>query len=326
MRNSAKIIQSVNKKPRFIVDNTETRRGKKNMSRGVTLVLCFSRPWCVSPFFRNFERIDFDRSKVHLIIYNNTDNAILDGLLLEIARRYQQTHKQKYGERKTLQAFASVRLYKSFRRVGGVVFGQTPTFDSSKLPVIIDMHKDIAGMITTDTFFMLEDDTLPPPHAFTRLMAKLKSDAGIGLVGGVEPSRTPYPTDTLRLGAYKISWKHNRLLERISLTNDLKGFVDVDATGWYCFAARTVPYCAALRTLIKNFERYKTAEPQWAIDTLCTYFIKKLDYRVIVDFETPCLHMQSYGDQFISYAIDKAVPKLDFYIRKHKVYALGVNL
>jgi len=315
-------IHERNFKPKYLVDNTEG----KNMRKGWTMVLTFSRPWCVVPFFADFERLEFDRSNCHLLIYNNTNDVFLDKLLIERANRYRQQHKQKYGERKLHKAFASVRHYKSFRPYGGIVFGQQVSWEASKLPGIYEMQKDIVNMITTDKFFMIEDDTLVPPHAVQRMFRMLSRSKKVGLVSGVEPTRSPRLTDKVRLGTYKLLRKEGRILERISLSPDLHNFQVIDATGFYCLAVRTHAWKKAFKIMDRELVEQKTAEPNWAIDTLWTNDVKRCGYKILADFETPCMHMQVVGPRIYNWAIDRAVVKIDFYIEKYNVYAQGVDL
>ncbi len=320
------VIHERNFKPRFLLDNTITKRCTRNMAKGWTMVLAVSRPWCCSPFFADFERLEFDRTKCHLLIYNNTNDPSLDRMLIDRARRYQQYHKQKYGERKMWPPFASVRLFKSFRKWGGIVFGQPVSFEASKLPAIRDMYYDATDMITTKQFFMIEDDTLVPPHAVKRLFSILHRDAGIGIVSGVEPTRSPHLTDKARLGAYHLLRPENQILERISLSPKLKGSRDVDAVGFYCLAARTDAWKKGMELFKKTFDAQLQAEPNWAIDTLWTNDVKRSGYRVIADMNTPCLHMQVCGDRIYEWAIDRAVVKLDIFIPKYNVYGQGIEL
>lgn len=319
-------VNHANFKPCYIVNNTVTTRGRKDMKKGFTIVLTFSRPWCVHPFFRNFEKMEFDRRKCHIIIYNNTNDPFLDKKLLFYAHRYQRVHKQKWGERRVLSSFASVRLFKSFRKYGGIVFGQEATWDKSKLPTIYAMQKDIVGMITTKTFMQIEDDTLPPAWAVKFLMRKLKSDSKIGIVSGVEPTRSPHLTDKVRVGAYYLKRPGAIIYERISIDPKLRGFQDVDAVGFYCNCVRTEAWKKAYKIMERELERQKTAEPNWAIDTLWTNNVKRAGYRVIADMNTPCLHMQSVGDRIYHWALDRAVQKLDYYIRKYRTYAQNVDI
>jgi len=296
------------------------------MKKGWTMVLCFSRPWCCRPFFADFERLEFDRSKCHLIIFNNTNDPFLDTLLLERARRYQQWHKQKYGERILHRPFASVRLYKSFRKYGGIAFGQPVTWEGSKLPTILEMQKDIAGMITTDKFFMLEDDTLVPPWGVKRLFRLLSSDRKVGMVSGVAPTRSPFLTEKARVGAYYLLRDETKMIERISLYPYDKGVYKIDAAGFYCVAARTKAWLRGRDLFLAEIDISKTAEPNWAIDTQWTNAVKRSGYKVLADFSTPCLHMQSVGDRIYNWALDRAVVKIDFYIEKYKIYATGVEM
>lgn len=315
-------VHAINFAPKFLVDNT----ANKDMSKGWTMVITFSRPWCVVPFFADFERLEFDRSKCHLLIYNNTNDVVLDRLLIKRALRYHQWHKQKSGERKLHQPFASVRLFKSFRRYGGIVFGQPVSFDASKLPTIYDMQKDVTKMITTKTFFMIEDDTLVPSHAPERLFRILRRSKKNGIVSGVEPTRSPRLTDRMRLGVYTLLRKHGKILERISFDPKTRGIKKVDAVGFYCLAVKTKAWLKAFKIMEREFEQQKTAEPNWAIDTLWTNDVKRAGYDVLADFETPCLHMQVVGDRIYNWAVDRAEVKLDIYIPKYNCYAQGIPL
>lgn len=290
------------------------------------MVLCFSRPWCVRPFFANFEKMEFDRSKCHLLIFNNTNNPKLDKMLMQKARRYQQMHKYKYGNRPVRPPFASVRLYKTFRKWGGIVFGQEVSWEKSKLPSIYEMQKDIVGMITTDYFFMFEDDTIAPPHAVKRLFALLKRRKDVGIVSGVEPTRTPFMTEKVRMGVYYLLRPLGRILERISLDPNARGVHEVDAVGFYCLAVKTNVWKQAFEIMQRELEVQKTAEPNWAIDTLWTNDVQRAGYKVLADFETPCLHMQQMPDRVFYWALDKAEKKLDYYIEKYKIYATGVKM
>ena len=319
-------MHKVNFKPRFLYNNTIETRNPKNMKMGWTMVLCFSRYWCVRRFFLNFEKLEFDRAHCHLLIYNNTNDKSLDNILLKYCRRYHQGHKPTHGRRNYLAPFASVRLYKSFRPYGGIVFGQEAEFDKSKLPIIYEMQRDIANMITTRKFFMLEDDTLPPEYAVKRLFYKLERSKNIGLVSGVEPTRSPRLTDKARIGAYNLLWGNNKILERVSLSPDLRGHQECDAVGFYCLAGKTKAWRMGKRNLENIIEVQKTAEPNWAIDTLWTNMVKTAGYKVFADFDTPCLHMQSIGDKIYFWAIDRAVVKLDYYIEKYNCYAQGIEL
>lgn len=313
-------------KPRFLLNNTVTKRDKKNMTKGWTMVVCFSRAWCVRPFFADFERLDFDRSKCHLIIYNNTNDPFLDKLLLTRARRYQQYHRQTSGARTCFKPFASVRYYKSFRQWGGIVFGQEVSFDASKLPAILAMYMDVTGMLTTKTFFLIEDDTLVPPHAVQKLFTILHRNKNIGIASGVEPTRSPRLTDKARIGAYWLLRPGDQILERTSVSPGCTGHFDVDAVGFYCLAARTAAWKQGLDLFRKCFDNQLPAEPNWAIDTLWTNDVKRSGWRVIADMDTPCLHMQTVGPRIYNWAIDRAVVKIDVFLEKYGVYAQGVEL
>ena len=106
----------------------------------------------------------------------------------------------------------------------------------------------------------------------------------------------------------------------MSLCPRLKGQVDCDAVGFYCFAARTEAWKKGWFDTKNN----QDMEPNWAIDTIWTNNIKKLGYRIIADFSVPCLHMQIVGNMFFDWALDRAVRMVDVWLPKFNTYACGI--
>ena len=92
------------KKPGFLLDTTEG----VDMKKGFTLVLCFSRRWCVEPFFKAFDKLRIPVEDCHLLIYCNSDSALLERDLLFHAEKYRKV-------------FKSLRLYQSYRRGRGTI-------------------------------------------------------------------------------------------------------------------------------------------------------------------------------------------------------------
>lgn len=87
-------------KPSFLIDTTKG----KDMKKGVTVVIVLARKWCITPFFDNFDEMEMDRKKTHLLVIDNTDKEDLAELLMARMMGYKAL-------------FYSVRLYKTYRQV-----------------------------------------------------------------------------------------------------------------------------------------------------------------------------------------------------------------
>ncbi len=299
---------TIDRTPRFLFDNTEG----KNMQDGFTLVVCFSRNWCVGPFFKAFNKLRIDLDKCHLLIFDNTDNVLLENSL-----------KRKVDIYKDI--FYTTRLYKSWRKGGDQRMGaEDRGFHYSKLPYIYAMHLDFLKMITTDKFVLLEDDTLPPPMAVHKLLQHLEKNPDVGVATAIATGRSPFKFVKTRLGVHYIKRKGNKILERITPRPYLekariKTF-SVDACGWYC--------CASYKHLwelgFKGMDKFLSEIPRFALDNFHTNNIKRAGWDILADFSLQCKHMNLSGGRILYWTIKQAVPMLDIWIPKYKTYAQGV--
>lgn len=259
---------------------------KSDPDQGFTLVLTFSRAWCVKPFFENLDKQKFDRSNCHLLLYDNTDNCLLKEIL-----------KDALEQRR--ESFKSVRLYKSFRQGGKQLFTEeNGKFEESKIIPIWEMQKDIINFITTDHFVQIEDDTLPiSPHTISKLL-KLVSKKDVGVATAVETGRSPI-LKPVGVGVHQlVKRKGDKILKRVSFPPNTKGIKKAQATGFYCFAAKSEVWENALLNMPTDISKI----PRWGLDTLLTNNVVKLGYTLLADFSLWCYHMQLIAGKIFKYS------------------------
>jgi hypothetical protein len=288
----------------FIFDNT----AGCDMKEGFTLALCFSRRWCVRPFFDAFNKLELPMKDCHLLIFCNKDSVLLENDLLERAKVYSD-------------AFKSVRLYSSYRKCKGTnsLIPSDPEH-RGKLPYIYAMYLDIVDLVTTDRFVSLEDDTLVPPDAVTRLLSTLSDHGNKAFVSGIETNRGPYEDVKTRLGVHYIKRRGNRILERVSLDPDTRGIVPVDAAGWYCFATTRDIFLSGFL----GIEKYFYEIPRFALDMFHTNNLRQRGVPIIADFDIWCYHIEPRATDILLWGKEQAVEMADYWIAKYGVYAEGI--
>ena len=296
----------VNKTPRYMMH----REHIVGRSRGFTLVVTFSRDVYVHNFFAAFNRLRIPLSECHLLVIDNTDIAPLCEHLKEKLRAY-------------VGAFKSVRLYKTFRKVGGDVITAGDTgYHNSKLPMIYSMHKDMLKLINTDKFVLMEDDTLVPPNAVVKLLQMLERYPRCGIATAIETGRSDIPWQPTRLGVHYVEREGNRMLARFSPSPHLRGIHSVDCCGWYCCAS----YKSVWALGLQGMDAYVSKIPRFALDGFHTHNIKLAGWDILADFSLWCAHMQVSQGSFIFWGKKQAVPQLDVWMPRFRDYAQGVLL
>ena len=277
---------------------------------GITLICTISRRVFVPFFFAAFDNMDLPRKNIHLIIYDNTEDVSL------------QQELEPHVHRLAFQ-FKSLRFYKSYLKGKGNIMGSgNEQFRKSKLQNIWLMWLKMQKMIFTDTFFVLEDDTIAPPNAFKRLMSLLMRNSKVGFVTAIETGRFAYPWLPVRLGVHKVKMQGLKIIERRSLSPHLKGVVPVDAAGVYCFAARTKAYLDGFI----GYDPVALKVPFFALDNVLTWNIKQHGWRVLADFNTWCSHLEATSARIIAFGKDQAIEMVDIFLPQYNNYAHGVEI
>lgn len=293
------------KKPEFLVNTT----GEIDRKNDFTIAVCFSRRWCVRPFFEAFERLRIPMDRCHLLIYANKDSILLINELLERARAY-------------VDSFKSVRMYCSYRRsMGTTPLVQKEKSHRGKLPFIYAMYLDVIGMVKTETMIILEDDTIIPNHAIISMLKEFEKHNRRAFISAIETNRGPHEDIKTRLGIHYLKRRGDRILERMSLDPDTKGQVRVDACGWYCCISTP----AIWKLGFQGIEKYFHEIPRFALDNFHTNNIKRAGIPVIADFDIWCKHMEIRPDKIIFWGKKQCVKMADVWLPRYKTYAQGIT-
>ncbi|MFA5084077.1 MAG: hypothetical protein WC475_01665 [Candidatus Paceibacterota bacterium] len=238
----------------------------------------------------------FNRKNFHLLIFDNTDNALLESALMPIA---QKIKKQ----------FKSARYYKTYREGGSVLRGErNDDFHKSKIYPISEMQHDIIKLITTDIFVQMEDDELPQnPNTIPRLLRLLKRN-NVVLATGVSSARNPERLP-VGMGVHKVVERDgDRITKRICCSPKIKGVQYVQGTGFYCFAA----YSKNWLEVLDDARNVASGLPHWAFDTWTTNQLIQHNHYILADFDCWCDHLQLTSSG--PYLFNKKDAVLDAYV------------
>ncbi len=283
---------------------------EKDKKEGITLIVCFSRPVFVPIFFEALRKMGLPREMFHLLVYDNTENRVLEKALREEIKKIKDDYR-------------SIRLYKSYIKSRGSVLGTgNEIFKESKLWNIWQMWKTVYKMVHTEMFFQLEDDTISPPNAFVDLLKIMEKDKKVGMATGIATGRFAYPWLPVRLGVHTMKMKGQKVLERHSLPPNKRGVVEVDACGVYCFIART----KAFLTGFEGYDPIKLNVPFFALDNVLTWNIQQHGYKIMAHFDVWCSHLQASAARIIAFSKDQAIEMIDLWIPECNNYAHGVEV
>ena len=279
-----------------------------------TLVLGFSRVWCVEPIIESLCAMKIPLSRCHLLVYDNTDKGLLEQALMENFMLFKGV-------------FASMRIYKSYRKGGSVIVGMKDyRWEDTKLVPVNAMYKDFKWIIETDVFINIEDDTYCPPNTVEQLLRDLERYKGRAFITGLETSRSADRDTVVLLGAYYIRGENGRIVQKCSLDPRCHprstACVRVDACGWYCFATTKSVWLQGFKGHPVRAEYVH----HFASDVFHTWNIHNAGIPVIADYKIRCFHMQPDPKGIIYWKVCQAVPHLDYYIKEHDVWAIMIPL
>lgn len=288
----------------FLIDTS----GNKDMSKGTTIVLCFSRSWCIKEFFKSFDKLKIRKKDFHLLVFDNTDNVVLSQELRKATTKY-------------VFKFKTYRYYKSWRQGGRIRMHQgEKDVMKSKIPAIYQMQKDIANLITTEIFVQIEDDTVFPENSVKKLLNILKKEKNCAVATACETGRSRNRMLKMRLGIHYVKKKGDKITERLSFAPWLKGLHDCQACGWYLFAAKM----SVWKKAFEKFDTYWSTAPRWGLDVAFTNEIHRLGYRIVADFDLWCEHMQLVTGKILFWGREDACVMADIWIPEYNEYAQGV--
>lgn len=302
------------KKAEFLIDTTKG----KDMKKGFTLIVCFSRAWCVKNFFAAFYHLKIDMKNCHLLVIDNSDNVIVQNELI----------KKLYDGKPALKdVFYTCRLYKTWRQGGKeLVTMENAEWNVGKLPYIYEMHKDFLRLCSTKNFVLLEDDTLPPyktrPDVVMYMLEELEKRPKCAIYTAIETGRSGIAYAWTRLGIHYLKRDDNKIVWRFSPSPHLRGPHKIDACGWYCCAARKEPWTRAF----DGMDQYIEDVPRFAMDVVHTNNIVRNGWDIIADFSLWCAHMNHTPKRILFWGKKQCRPMLDIWLPKWGVYAQGAML
>lgn len=229
----------------------------------VTLICFFTREWVLDRWLECLDKLIIDRANTELVLVIDVKNyAIYERLV-----SYAVAKQNEYGGVKVYNsdqwAVNTVRVYARRDR-------------------ICQIHAETQDIIgNTRYVFGLEDDTIFPPDAFTKLQQINNTYPNVGYASGIQVGRW----DIRYIGAWQTNDLDNPTrMQTIPYTeNEL---VNVDGGGLYCFLTPT--------------DLYKNATWHWhdecfGPDVCYGIDLRKRGYQCVVDTSLECGHLTEQG-------------------------------
>lgn len=294
------------KRPQMIFDSSK----EKDLSKGFTLILCFSRLWCFMKFFEHFERMNIDMKNCNLLIIDNSNDRKLRNLLYDRAREY-------------ANGFRTVRLYKTWRLYQRpLLTAKVIKWKDSQNGPILGMHLDALRLCKTRRFVMIEDDTLCPPDAVPRLLEILDENHNCGMATAIQAMRQSAAYMVTYPAVYYVTKKDEKIVENVTLSPYLRGVHQIDGTGWFCFASYKDIFLKATRELMKVSDKARN----YAVDVLHVSIIRDQGYDVLADFDVWTGHYMMEGKTGFVWKKKHCKPMLSKWIPEWHTFAKVTNL
>ena len=133
------------------------------MTMTFSLVVKFSREWCLKPFFENFNKLNFDARDCNLILVNNTNNEVITKAFLSGLIKKQYTFKSILIRQTNNPCFNRYSM-QNFKNV-------PMPFHTHSAKNSFGLIKYIGSIVKDDIHIQLEDDTLSHPNLINRLIS-----------------------------------------------------------------------------------------------------------------------------------------------------------
>ncbi len=142
---------------------------------------------------------------------------------------------------------------------------------------ISDIHNEIKQYInSSDYVFLIEDDTIFPRNALTKLLEHYNTYPYAGVISTVELGRWGY----CHIGAWEVNDVYS--INEIKSPKLGSGIQKIDATGLYCCILKTKTY---LEHEFKPFEKAMGPDFNLGIE------LRKAGYTNYVDYDLKCVHL-----------------------------------
>lgn len=232
-----------------------------------SLFVPFVRYWCVQRFLVSLLTMDLPRQSMEIVFFNDTR----DVLLQQILHNWLLQHGQDFN---------GATLYQSGREIPNEF---DIAYRRTRICVMKEKSKELIA--NSKYIFGLEDDTIAPPNAFTRLLEHITANSSCAVVSGVEVGRHTIPF----IGVWTIEPLEDPI-KISSVPYMSKGTQEVDGCGWYCYITPTDLYKQA---------HYRYEAECLGPDVVYAWDQRRAGYKVLVDWNVLCNHMMENGKWLI---------------------------
>ena len=205
----------------------------------LTLVIKFSRKWCLIPFFDNFSKLKFPQERCSLLAINNSKFDLITGYMSSIASQL----NEHFNDIHIVQTDAD-----TIDRYHPLNFKDVPLpFHTHTARRSFELQKLINSLVKTDLLIVFEDDTLSHPDLILKLLNLMEDDHVV-----CATSPTPHKQKGFKIvghNAYNIMEfdKDGFLTRRSNHPIFKEGIKDCEATGYCGVAFRKDLYEKAIK-------------------------------------------------------------------------------
>lgn len=147
---------------------------------------------------------------------------------------------------------------------------------------IADVHNEIKGLIKEcDYIFIIEDDTIVPTDALTKLLNGYSIHPYAGFISGLELGRWGFT----HIGAWKVDDIYN--IHKIESIKSGSGIEEIDAAGFYCCLVKRDNY---INHFFKPFLEILGPDVNFGIE------MRRQGLKNYVDHSIHCAHLNLKGD------------------------------
>lgn len=270
-----------------------------------SFVIVASRKYPIEFCLKAIDNADIPREDLYLLLYLDTK----DKYLINYCKVWLDKQKDKWFSKEMI-----------ITNQLPVIAKELEEYPNKWQRIIDNMEQIRLHTSFSDIVFMVEDDTIIPKTAFTKLYDKIQKDPNIGCIQGVEALRGQ---SNGPCGAWFMQMSDNGSLEyKIGLQALKDGIQEIDGGGYYCWAFRQ----EAMKKIKLRYDLNGWLGP----DLLTWFDIKNAGYKTLIDWSVWCGHLDYEGKDLIirtpQYSrnfmydfrgVDNRYPKMDF---NYKLY------
>lgn len=225
-----------------------------------TFTLMFSRPWAVTKYFDNLEKIELPKNTEMICVIDTDDYEFVDNVVARLMDTKFESIKYVVTNNPKLDEFSGV----AFRRKR-----------------IVDNWHILLTEARGEIILAAEDDSLPQPNAYIKLIDDLQKNNAHFVQGNIigRWKSNMYP-------AWKVFEKNGEAYKVMSGKKTI-GVEPIQGCGWYCFAA----YTDVCRKFPMNCDNLLPLGP----DVSFGYRLHKAGFKLMHDWDVDVEH---FGETF----------------------------